>query len=439
MAVLFLHSKKYYMAKIKPFRGIIYNPGHIKDLSSVICPPYDVISPEQQEYYLKQSNYNFIHVLLGKEQPGQDKYLRAKEYFLDWQDKKILIQDEKPAIYFYLQRFYYRAEPRTRLGFISLMRLNNHNQGIFGHEHTHQAPKEDRLRLLQAVEANLSPIFVVFQDKKRVIQQAWQHICSTPPFLEATDKDRVTHNLWRIDDPKIICEIQTKMDNEDIFIADGHHRYEVACAFRDMQLKRNPNAPAEASFNYIMAYFTNTNKNNLFVLPIHRLLTLTHKKVIDYKPLDNLLEFFEMETIKDKTKFFFLLEKGGKQEHVIGMYFNKGYWLLRLKNVKILDKVILNQPKEYRGLDVVILNNMVLNKAFGFENESQGELLYYSPDPDDIIMRANSNPDYTVGFFLNPIRIEQLIGVALANKKMPPKSTYFYPKVASGLVVHKFD
>lgn len=421
------------MTKIKPFRAVIYNQEKIKDLAKVICPPYDIISTQKQLYYHDINSNNFIHILLGKDIPGENKYRRAASYFKDWLKNGTLIQDEKPAIYFYSQQYNLKGEKRTRLGFIGLLYLNS---SIFGHEHTHLEPKEDRLKILRAVKANLSPIFVIFSDRKRIIQSNYQQIQDKKPFIDIIDDEKVIHKLWKLDSPDIFDRIQTKMQSENIFIADGHHRYEVACAYRDEMKRKLSTVTGEEDFNYIMAYFTNTEYRGLTILPIHRLVKLDSKPDIHTLKIA-LSDYFHVEEVKDKTRFLFLMEKAGHTEHVLGMYKDRKYWLLRLKNVKILDKMISDKSAEYRSLDVSILNYIVLRKILEVDLEDR-ERLVFSPNICELIESVDNNSSY-IALFLNPVKAQQITSIALNNEKMPAKTTYFYPKVLSGLVINKFN
>jgi len=425
------------MAQIKPFRAVIYNQEKIKDVSRLVCPPYDIISSDAQEYYHERHPYNLIHMLLGKDIPGEDKYKLAGNYFKEWLKNKILIQDERPNIYFYSQQYNLKGEKKTRLGFIALLHLEDNNTSVFGHEHTRLEPKEDRLRLLRAVRANLSPIFVLFSDKKRIIQRTYQQcLYDKKPFIEIKDEDKILHKLWRIDSPDILSDIEKKMSGENIFIADGHHRYEVACAYRqEIKQKLGP-ITGEEDFSYILAYFTNVESHGLTVLPIHRLVKLDSNFSMD-SFRQRLKIYFDVDEVKDKTRFFFLLEKAGSSEHVLGTYKGRRFWLMRLKNVKILDKVINDKPSEYRSLDVAILNYIVLKEILELDF-SDKERVTFSPIADELLERTDSDNSY-ISFFLNPVKIQQIISVALSGEKMPSKSTYFYPKVLSGLVINRHE
>ncbi|MBL7151734.1 MAG: DUF1015 domain-containing protein [Candidatus Omnitrophica bacterium] len=426
------------MAEIKPFRGVIYNKDRIKDLSAVVCPPYDVISAAMQQRYYELSPYNFVRLILRKDIAGEDKYNAAGDCFRKWFEDGVFIQDKAPAIYFYSLQYKIKGQTKTRLGFIALLRLEDKNSRVLRHEHTRPAPKEDRLKLLRQVRATLSPIFVVFLDKKRIIPYTYdRQLKEKEPFIRLIDEEQNIHQLWRIDSPQLLENLQEKLKEEDIFIADGHHRYEVACAYRD-QMKQGKGSAAQdnKSFNYIMAYFTNTDPRGLSIFPINRLLKQDTN--FDYDNfMVKLREYFDEEEVKERERFFFLMEKGGCQQHVLGMYGQKKFRLLRLKNVKILDTLIPDQPREVRSLDISILNQIILKKVLGMDSEGK-ENLEFNPSREELIEKADNDPS-SIAFFLNPVKIQEIIAVSLAGERMPAKSTYFYPKALSGLLINKLE
>ncbi|MCU0666162.1 MAG: DUF1015 domain-containing protein [Candidatus Omnitrophica bacterium] len=424
------------MAKIKPFSALVYNQNKVADLSRVTCPPYDVISQKQQEFYHKQSPYNLIHLLLGKDIPDDDKYARAGRMFQDWIKQDILTKDAKPAIYFYSQEYNILGEKKTRFGFISLLELEDKSSPVFKHEYTRCEPKEDRFKLLSKVHANLSPIFAIFPDKKRVIRQVFSsYIKNLPCSMQVVDPDSVKHKIWRVDEPELLKSIQSKMQDEEIFIADGHHRYEVACLYREHMRKKLGSLDGAEGFNYLMTYFTNTDARGLSILPIHRFVHLPSG--FNFESFKELLrENFDVEEVKDSARFTFLMQKAAMNEQVIGMYIDKKFWLLRLKNIKILDKVIADKPKEYRRLGVCIFNYLVLNKALGMDIEDKSKIIFHH-DAQELMRKLDKEPGGIV-FILNPAKMEEIINVALRGERMPSKSTYFYPKVLSGLVINKF-
>jgi uncharacterized protein (DUF1015 family) len=427
------------MAEVRPFAAVVYNQDKVKDLDKVICPPYDVISSQKQQFFYDLHPYNFIRVDFTRDSPGQDKYSKAAGTFEEWLEKQILIQDDKPAVYFYSHQYWIAREKKVRLGFIARLKLDDKkSQDVYGHEHTRTEAKDDRLRLLRAVKANLSPIFIVFADKKRLVNVLWNNAVSKKrPFLDVTDEDRNVHRLWRIDDPKMLDKISALMKTENMFIADGHHRYEVSCAYRDEMRKKKGEITGEEDFNYTLAYFTNIDPTGLTILPIHRLIKLEYIPDIA-KIIQALGVHFTAEEVKDRRRFFFLLEKAGRAEHVIGMYYQGHSWLMRLKNVKVLDKAIADKPREYRKLDVSILNTLVLSGAMGvnLENKDNKECVEYIHDRDELLSRADENRKH-IAFFLNSTKMEQIVSVALAGEKMPPKSTFFFPKPVCGLLVNR--
>lgn len=427
------------MTKIKAFKAVVYNQDAVKDLKQVVCPPYDVISAALQDKLHERSPNNFIHILLAKDSPVDDKYRRSGVIFKQWLKDQILIQDERAGIYFYSQQYVIRGEKKTRLGFIALLKLGDEkSSAVFGHENTHEAAKLDRFKLLKQVRANLSPIFIVLRDKKRIIQRVFQKtIPLQEPFIEVVDDEKTVHKLWPVIDPAIVKAIESGAGSEDMFIADGHHRYEVACAWRDlMKEKLQDKFTGDEDFNYCLAYFTNTDPRGLSILPIHRLLKLDSKlEINDF--IASAKEYFDVGQIKDRARFLFLMEKAGCTEHLIGLYKEKKYYLLRLKNVRLLDKLIADKPKDYRSLDVAILNYLVLKNILKLDLANLKNITY-SPDAVEFMEQVDRDP-LNIAFFLNPVKIDQIINVALGGNKMPPKSTYFYPKVLSGLVVNKLE
>ena len=424
------------MTEIKPFSAVVFNTEKIKKMEEVVCPPYDVISEADQERYRDQSRHNFIHVLLNNDAGGDEKYRKAAQRFRDWFKQGILTRDEKPAVYFYSQHYKLRGETKTRNGFISMMRLKEGTSSALGHEHTRIDAVEDRFRLTSEVRGNLSPIFVVFRDQKRIIQRMRARVEEKSPFIDLADDDANRHQLWRITESRDISLIEAAMKEESIFIADGHHRYEVACAWRDKMQQTLGGGTGDESFNYVLTYFTDTASRGLKIFPIHRLFRCGSSFDMEsFK--QRLTEYFYVEEIKDSRRFFFLMEKGGLTEHLIGVYRDRKFHILRLKNLKLVDRVITDKPREYRALDVAILNYVVLQEVLGAHPQKKEEVTFYHSEKE-LMEKVDNDPEY-MAFFLNPVKIEQILAVALKGEKMPPKSTYFYPKVLSGLLVHKFE
>lgn len=425
------------MAIVRAFRAVRYNTGKV-ELARVISPPYDIISPEKQEELHKRSPYNFTHIDFRKSAAGEDRYAQAEKVLREWLEKQVMVRDEKPAIYFYRQEYSIKGEKKCRFGFLGLLKLEDDASNVHGHEHTHTAAKEDRSRLITAVKANLSPIFVVFEDKQKLMEQNLKPYAQAhEPFMDVVDDDRIRHSVWRIDDPVLLERVGAKMRNEQIFIADGHHRYEVSCAYRTTRKSSCRGFTGEEDFNFILAYFTNINAPGLTVLPIHRMVRFDG--TVDWERIEaGLQEYFSVEEIKDRKKFLFLIQKAGQREHAIGMYRKDSCVLLRLKNARCLNTLMADMSPEYRVLDVAILNTLVFKSVLAIEPQQHAGAISYTADADEAMAAADADPR-TVTFLMNATRMEQIVRVAVNGEKMPPKSTYFYPKVESGLVVNKFE
>jgi uncharacterized protein (DUF1015 family) len=262
------------------------------------------------------------------------------------------------------------------------------------------------------------------------------YVNAAAPFIVAHDEERCVHKIWRVDDPAVLDKVRFKMEQENVFIADGHHRYEVACAYRDEMAAAAGQTTGKEGFNFVLAYFTTLDPQGLTVLPIHRLVTVAAPPALG-RLLEQLGEHFSVEEVREEGRFFFLLAKAGVAEHVIGMHTAGKFWLLRLRNVKVLDRLMQDKPPEYRSLDVSILNALVLEKIFALDLLDKTSIAF-SAQAEELLSAVRHDPGQ-IAFFLNPTKVEQIVNVALKGEKMPPKSTYFYPKVASGLVIHKHE
>ncbi len=421
------------MTRIKPFKALVYNPQKISNMSLVMSPPYDVISADQQTEFLNQSPHNFVHIDFNKDRPNdskdENKYTRAKKTFEEWIEKKILLEDEKPAIYYYKQEYSIVGQKFSRLGFISLMKLDQDGKSsIHPHENTHAHAVEDRLTLWSSLKANLSCIFVCFSDKSKKVEKIFlKDVSPTKPIVDAIDRDKVRHILWRLDDPALIKEITDSLEDQNLFIADGHHRFKVAQTIRQERLAKKNKITGEESYNYVMTYFTNMDSRELQIFPIHRII----KKLP--RPIDFLEEHFRIDRIAKREDLAVLLTKAGMNEHAFGFYTKDGCRLLRLKNKMLIDERIKEGSSAYRRLDASILKNFILD-PLGIRSED----IIYSKDITEAMGMVDEG-QAQASFILNPVRIQQLKDIALGGERMPPKTTYFYPKVLSGLTVYRFD
>ncbi len=421
------------MSNIKPFRAVHYNPSKIKDISKVVAPPYDVISKEMQSDLQKGSPYNFTYIDLAKDKPKDDKvnnkYTRAKKTFEDWLKKNIMVQDEKPCVYFYRQDYKVMGQKYSRLGFISLMELVNPKESkVHPHEKTHAHAVDDRLKLSKALNSYLSCIFVCYSDRQKKIEKIFnKKVASGEPMIQVSDPDKILHRVWRLDDEAIISEINESMSGQNLFIADGHHRYQVAQEYRQGKLKRKTNSTGKEDFNYVMTYFTNLDSKELQILPMHRIVKKLPKK------LDFLEKFFRIDKVSSKGDLLILLAKAGKNEHAFGLYTAQGIQLLRLKSKALIEKHIKEGSKDYKSLDAMILKTFVFDRI-GLTPED----IVYTKDLKTVTEMVDEG-QADAGLIMNAVKISQLKAIALNGEKMPPKTTYFYPKVLSGLTVYKMD
>lgn len=438
------------MVRVFPFRGIIYNKKKLKNLSKVMSPPYDVISPEEQDELYRLNNFNFIRLILGKEFPGDNeynnRYVRAAAFLDGWSRHKIFLQDDKPAFYAYEQKFSCQGRKFVRLGFFGIIRLEDIGRGkVYPHEETYPKAKLDRLQLMRATNANLDSVFAFYSDKKDKLSKALKQFTKKTPTIEAKDRDGVTHRLWRIDKKPALAKIVQEMKDKAVFIADGHHRYEAAIRFKNELKTRNTKFTEEEAYNHVLMYFTPVEGKGLVVLPIHRAVSnLEYYDPIRFE--EDLKQYFTVtpypatkksaETVRKK-----LLKDMAKaaDKHALGLYLgNYRYYLLTLRDEAIVEEMVAEEkPAAWKKLDVNILHYAVFDRLLNIAQETEDKVTYFKKEEDAI--KAVDAKGAIMAILMNPTRIEEIIAVASDLEKMPHKSTYFYPKLLSGLVVNRFE
>jgi uncharacterized protein (DUF1015 family) len=433
------------MIRIAPFRGVFYNQKKIKDLGKVIAPPYDIISKEEQDKLHKKSPYNFVRLDLSQE---PDAYNAVAQLLSEWQAQGILERDETPAIYFFSHRFKLKSgEQKLRLGFFALTELQDPASGdIRPHEKTLDAPKEDRLKLMLACHAQLSPIFALYAQPSQAINRTLAvAVEGAAPFIEVEQDNGDELRLWRITDPVLIQKIQREMQSQRLLIADGHHRYEATLNYRNHMRAERGQGNVQEAFNYIMTYFANVNDDNVVILPTHRLVRgYTHKPFLELE--EALQAYFYVEqhpkTPDGKVSFLKALKTAAKKHRVIGASFKRDprYLILRLKNKRIMQRLAKDLSAPLRELDVSTLHLLILEHILGMTPEQQvsGDTIRYSQD-EDLVLQTLEKEDYQAAFILNASKAEEILAIASGGEKMPQKSTYFYPKLPSGLIVNKID
>jgi len=425
------------MAQIKPLKGYRYNPEKV-NISNVVAPPYDVISPSMQERFYAKDKHNIVRLILGKEEikdtGTHNKYTRAKKFLNNWINKKVFKKDKKFSIYIYTQQYLHKSKKRTRIGFIALMKIEDPKKsGILPHEYTLDKPKADRMNLIKTTKANLSPIFSLFQDKENKINHLLKLYIKSETPLFSVDAEGVLHKVWQLDKKALIQKIRWHMLEKKIFIADGHHRYEVALSYRNSLRNSPPNKNAK----YVMMYFSNlSERGNLTILSTHRVVR-NIGRITDKVLIKRLTNHFNITKMKNIAGCIDRLERAPRNRNTFGMY--KGgntFYLVTLKKKFSLKKLI-NSKKTYslKRLDVTILHDLIMSKLLCVKKpENNIKYIHNEKDAVKLVQKG----EYEVAFFLKPTRVTDMKNVAEKGEMMPQKSTYFYPKLLTGLVINKF-
>lgn len=442
------------MAEIQPFRGIRYNPEKISSLEDTVAPPYDVINEASRETLYGRHPQNVVRLILGKEMDGDDegtnKYTRANEFLSHWMKDEILIRDEVPSIYLYNQEYEAEGAKKVRKGFVALIRLEAFENGVvLPHEATLAKPVADRLKLFRASQCNLSQVFGLYSDRESVLEnlmdKAWEAL---PQPLSLQDDNGAGHEMKRLTDAETINGVRDFMKEKKIIIADGHHRYTTALAYKK-EMEEKHGAIPEAPWNYVMMYFTNLYGDGISVGPIHRLI---HGVSVEKNQLmENLKNEFEVKTVSGSGNGEIPEELSGKLKESFGksvsfgLYFGNGEYcfLKQREGVNLEDKVNLNGPRDLKLLDVSIVHSLLLEGALKINQEdvkSQKNIIY-KKDPKEAVSLVDKG-EARLACLMNPTRVEQVESIAGQGYLMPQKSTFFYPKLLTGLVmssIGRFD
>ncbi|KIH76918.1 Uncharacterized conserved protein, DUF1015 family [Geoalkalibacter ferrihydriticus] len=439
------------MAKIVAFRGLRYNLKKITDPNLVVAPPYDVISPVDQEELYRRDPHNVVRLILGRNNADDtetdNRYTRAARDFRQWLDDETLVRDTEPSIYLYDQEYpLEEGDVVVRQGFMALTRIEDFSSGVVKpHEKTLAGLKTDRLKLIRACGANFSPVFTLYGDSCCVLEALNRKERERVPDVAVTDADGVRHRLWQVTDPSLIAKAQSLIENKPLFIADGHHRYETAINYRNEMREKHPDYTGKELFNYVLMYFSNMDDKGMLIFPTHRLLRGLER----FNPaefLNRLKEYFEIEssdvdpkssagrqTVRKK------LREKGRQGHVLAFFSGGGtLHYLRLKDDALMDRFFDDKsPKALRTLDVSILHRLIFEDLLhlGAEAQEQQTHLDYVKnfdDPFDAVLSGR----FQAAFIMNPPRMSEVRDVANAGEKMPQNSTYFYPKLLTGLVIN---
>jgi uncharacterized protein (DUF1015 family) len=425
------------MATIAPFNALRYNPEMIPDLGAVIAPPYDVISPEKRHMLLERDRHNVIRLILP-EGDESTKYRRAGELFREWIASELLISDGEPAIYPYAQTFTHPATGQRieRRGFIARVGLEPFSAGvILPHERTLSGPKQDRLRLMETTDANLEAIFGIYRDSGNASTGRLAELMSSQePLVRAVDSDGVEHRLWRAADRERIEGFAGDLRQNVIFIVDGHHRYETALNYRAARRAADPSLPEGSPIDSIMMFIAPTSDPGLLILPTHRIV--------------HSIEGFDFQTLLDSLRQHFVVtefsspDEGVKRlpehaERPAFLLLSGGRTILASVRDDLSPASIVEAdlPEAVRELDVAILHEHILEQLLGISKEAQAEQrnLRYVKSTEEALAEAGNERTQLV-VMMNPTRLDQVERVAESGEVMPQKSTYFYPKLASGLL-----
>jgi len=425
--------------EVSPFQGIRYNQRIVGDLAQVVCPPYDVITPEQQRLYHEESSYNAIRLEFPAEsqQTTADRYQRAAIIFQQWLKQEILQLDSTASFYLHDHHFEYSGEKRTRRGLIARVKLEPWGSGIYPHEETFPKAKGDRLQLMRACQANFSPLLSLYHDSQQKIASVLSRITQEKPLTSSHAKrsnlphSNEAHTFWAITEPVIKRELSQFLSSQPLYIADGHHRYETALTYQQERAKEQHVTGKEA-FNYVMLELIDFSDPGLVVLPLHRLVRGIAPSIL--------------EGLADQLKSFFVLEsaplKAGDCQlptdsclGILGLQSGSLVLLKRRPDISLEAMMPENRSRAYREFDVSILHHIILEKIMDFTPK---EDIVYTVDLKEAHQHIKEGK-YQLAFLLNPPQPEMVKAIADAQDRMPGKSTYFFPKLPAGLVINPLD
>ena len=442
------------MAKIIPFRGILYDPIKIDNMANVVAPPFDIISEREQLEYHEKHPHNIIRLTLGKtnqdDTSTNNRYTRAAECFNQWLSGHIMERDKTPAFYFTAMEFSHKNRMVTRYGLIALVGIEPFEKGVvLPHEKTFPNVKSERLELMKACHANFSPIFSLYSDNKnRVLNELKNAIFNRTADHAFADSNGQKHFLWRITDTAVHRYVSEAFKDKLIFIADGHHRYETALNYRDWVSANHPNFSADHPANYVMMYLCSMEDPGLIILPAHRMLNQVPavarasliKKAEAYFDIIK-IPYKNGQQAEARAQFMSILSSNNSK-NCIGV-FMKDRRELNLLTLKpgIMDQMFTDElPEVVRNIDVTVLSRLIFMEIFGFDQfrHDNEKLIAYSSTAKDAIDAVDTGK-HDIAFIMNPTKIQQVRKIAEAGLVMPRKATYFFPKVITGQVLNKLD
>lgn len=427
------------MAEIKPFKGMRYNTFLAGKIGELCCPPYDIISEEERLGYIAENEYNVIRLELPKE--GEDVYKTAGEVLDMWRNTGVLVHEIKPAVYIYEEEFNAYNKRSSVKGIIVRVKVEEFSKGvILPHEFTLSKAKADRFNLMKATNCNFSQIYALYMDEEHTTLKTIDRLSDRKPDQKFTDSDHVTHKLWIITDEKVIEKLVNDFADRKLYIADGHHRYETALNYRNYCRENGISKEGDPQ-DYQMMYLVDMQHPGLVVFPTHRMVRDLESFDKD-EVLKGCEEYFDITKFTSVGNINSELSKQYKQgKKAFGFYCGKGEWyLLVLKDIEVMADVLPDLSEASQQLDVSVLHSLILEKTMGIDKENMANQinLTYTKFFEEAIMKVDKG-EFQCSFILNPTRVTEIRDVAAAGEKMPQKSTYFYPKMITGMVMNDLN
>jgi len=437
------------MMEVSPFRGICYNQRIVGDLARVLCPPYDVITSEQQKLYYEENSYNAIRLEFPAEslETTGDIYQRAAITFQQWLKHGVLQLDSVSSFYLHDHRFEYSGEKKVRRGLIARVKLEPWGSGIYPHEETFPKAKGDRLQLMRSCRANFSPLLSLYHDSERKIASMLSEASRAKPMIETSvlslstgggqDEGREAHTLRAITEPKIKRELRQFLSSQPLYIADGHHRYETALTYQQERAQEQADSckPSGDGFQYVMMELVDFSDPGLVILPLHRLVRNIVPSILTQLG-DQLRNFFVLESVPLKAGSPDALGLPADScLGILGLQPGSLVILKRRQDISLEAMMPGNRSQAYREFDVSILNHIILDKVLSGAKDLD---VAHTVDLKEASQQIKEGK-YQLAFLLNPPQPEMVKAVADAQDRMPSKSTYFYPKLPAGLIINPLD
>jgi uncharacterized protein (DUF1015 family) len=440
------------MPIVAPFAGLRYDLDAVGSLSDVVAPPYDVIDPALQDHLYNLHRANVVRVILNRPEPGDDedaKYARAAAFFHDWQEEGILKRDPAPAYYVYNQEFEHDGRTVLRRGFMGRVRLQKFGQGnIYPHEETLPKAKVDRLKLTKACKTNCSQIFGLYPDPANAAQDLLQAATESVTPTRATDHLGVVHSMWAITDPAVLGRVTEILRDKPMFVADGHHRYETACDYRDYLIAQNGPLPDDHPANFVMTQLVSMNDPGMIVLPTHRLLRGTERFTSD-EIIARLKGKFDCQKLGSGLEAAIPCWQRMESENrqgVLALFATcDSQWVLCdavEEASEEMRRIAADRSEDWRRLGVSLLHRLVIDELLGAAGHPKPT---YVHKVDEVIegmlggaklSENESDEPFSLAALVMPARVSDVQAISLHRERMPAKSTYFFPKLLSGMVFH---